>query len=248
MSELRILRTKKISLKAGDVSLVASNRRDIPRIVRHLAAPDAVYRLAFGGPAAPAQIVALLRALPRGAQKDILVAPEAIRALANNGQARQVMGLVKALSHAAQREIMTMPYVLGVLANNGQARQIMALIKGLPRGAQKDVLVADGALPGLILSKQTAEVMKLIETMPQGTQKDILAANGTARALAYYGQGEKMVAIVKALPEKAQREIIGDWRVLTQHENILADWCAVMKMTKVERVQRRQDFAAMRFR
>jgi len=120
---------KKIAgfLKAGDELLDLSQEKNLPKLARSLAVPDALADLAYKGQAAEG--VAIVKALPQTDQQKIFSVTGAVWGLAYNGQAAAAMSIIEAWPTVAQKAVikdsnLAQPYAGWALADNGQMERL----------------------------------------------------------------------------------------------------------------------------
>lgn len=120
---------KKIAgfLKAGDALLDLSQEKNLPKLARSLAVPDALADLAYKGQAAEG--VAIVKALPPTDQQKIFSVTGAVWGLAYNGQAAAAMSIIEAWPTVAQKAVikdsnLAQPYAGWALADNGQMERL----------------------------------------------------------------------------------------------------------------------------
>lgn len=116
-----------VFLKADDELLDLSQEKDLSKIARSLALPDALADLAYKGQAAEG--AAIVKALPPTDQQNIFSVTGAVWGLAYNGQAAAVMSIIEAWPTAAQKAVikdsnLAHPYAGWALADNGQMERL----------------------------------------------------------------------------------------------------------------------------
>jgi hypothetical protein len=116
-----------VFLKSGDELLDLSQEKNLLKIARSLAVPDALADLAYNGQAAEG--VAIIKALPPTDQQNILTVTSAVWGLAYNGQAAAVMSIIEAWPTVAQKAVikdsnLAQPYAGWALADNGQMERL----------------------------------------------------------------------------------------------------------------------------